>query len=58
MKSNSFGIEVELHHFVERKGFGIVKVPICYMRRFGAKELIVRISTAILESMMQEAPFW
>jgi len=46
IKSKGFDIEVELNHQVERRGFGIVEVPIRYRRRLGEKNL--RLGTAQL----------
>ena len=38
-KSKSFDLEVEMNHYVERKGYGIVEIPIHYRPRLGEKKL-------------------
>lgn len=48
-KSKSFDIEVELNHLVERRGFTIVEIPICYRARLGEKKLRISDSIAILK---------
>ena len=54
MKSKGFDIEVELNHLVERKGFGIVEVPIVYRPRLGEKKLKARHGASILKRIMLE----
>jgi dolichol-phosphate mannosyltransferase len=55
VKSKGFDIEVELNHRVERKGFGIVEVPIQYRRRLGEKKLKARHGATILKRIILEA---
>jgi len=55
VRSKGFDIEVELNHLVERKGFGIVEVPIEYRERVGEKKLKVRHGAEILKRIMLEA---
>ncbi len=54
VKSKGFDVEVELNHLVERKGFGILEVPIGYRERVGEKKLKVRHGIEILKRIMLE----
>lgn len=54
VKSKSFDVEVELNRYVERKGFGIVEVPIHYRRRLGEKKLKMRHGATILKRIILE----
>ena len=54
VKSKGFDIEVELNRLVERKGFGIFEVPICYRARLGEKKLRVSHGVTILKRMLLE----
>ena len=54
-KSTSFDVEVEVNHLVERKGFGIVEVPIYYRRRLGEKKLKIKHGFAILRRILVES---
>jgi len=54
VKSRGFDVEVELNHLVERKGFGIVEVPIVYRPRLGEKKLKARHGASILRRIMLE----
>jgi dolichol-phosphate mannosyltransferase len=54
-KSDSFDIEVELNHQVERKGFGIVEIPIEYRTRLGEKKLGIKHGVTILRRMVTES---
>ena len=54
VKSKGFDIEVELNHLVERKGFGIVEIPINYRPRLGEKKLKARHGATILRRIMLE----
>jgi glycosyltransferase involved in cell wall biosynthesis len=54
-KSKSFDLEVELNHFVERKGFGIVEIPIHYRHRLGEKKLKLRHGITILRRILKES---
>ncbi len=51
-KSKSFDIEVELNYWVERRGFLIKEIPICYRARLGEKKLKVRHGIAILKRIL------
>jgi dolichol-phosphate mannosyltransferase len=53
--SKSFDIEVELNHLVERKGFGIVEIPIHYRQRLGEKKLKFRHGFTILKRILIES---
>ena len=57
VKSKGFDIEVELNHHVERKGFGIVEVPIKYRERLGQKKLGAKNGAEILQRIMLEATY-
>jgi dolichol-phosphate mannosyltransferase len=57
VKSKGFDVEVELNHQVERKGFGIVEVPIKYRERLGEKKLGVRHGAEILKRMILETTY-
>ena len=57
VKSKGFDVEVELNHHVERKGFGIVEVPIQYRVRLGEKKLGIRHGAEILKRIMQETTY-
>jgi len=54
-QSKGFDIEVELNHLVERKGFGIVEVPIRYRPRLGEKKLKARHGATILRRILIES---
>jgi dolichol-phosphate mannosyltransferase len=54
-KSRGFDIEVELNHQVERKGYGIVEMPIEYRPRLGEKKLRVRHGFTILKRIVAES---
>jgi glycosyltransferase involved in cell wall biosynthesis len=54
VKSKGFDIEVELNRLVERKGFEIFEVPICYRARLGEKKLRVSHGVTILKRMLLE----
>jgi dolichol-phosphate mannosyltransferase len=54
-KSKGFDIEVELNHQVERKGFGIVEVPIDYRPRLGEKKLRLEDGLTILKRIVAES---
>jgi dolichol-phosphate mannosyltransferase len=53
-ESKGFDVEVELNHYVERKGFGILEVPIHYRKRLGEKKLKVRHGVTILKRIFLE----
>jgi len=54
-RSEGFDIEVELNHQVERKGYGIVEMPIEYRRRLGEKKLKLRHGLTILKRILVES---
>jgi glycosyltransferase involved in cell wall biosynthesis len=54
-KSKSFDIEVELNHWVEKKGYGILEVPIPYRPRLGQKKLQLRHGFTILRRVVAAA---
>lgn len=54
-KSKGFDIEVELNHQVERKGYGIVEIPIEYRPRLGEKKLRLRHGLTILKRIAIES---
>jgi dolichol-phosphate mannosyltransferase len=54
-RSKGFDVEVELNHFVERKGFGIVEIPIFYRPRLGEKKLKLRHGFTILKRIVLES---
>lgn len=53
-KSKGFDVEVELNHYVERRGYGISEIPIHYRPRLGEKKLRLRHGFAILKRIMAE----
>ena len=48
-KSTSFDVEVELNHFIEKKGFHVKEIPIHYRQRLGEKKLKFRHAVTILK---------
>ena len=58
VKSKGFDIEVELNIEVERRGFGIVEVPIMYRKRLGEKKLKVSDGATIFKRIMTESTRW
>lgn len=54
-KSKGFDIEVELNYQVERKGYGIVEIPIEYRPRLGEKKLRLRHGLTILQRIATES---
>ena len=57
VKSKGFDIEVELNHLVERRGFTIREIPICYRARLGEKKLKVSHGVTILKRILLETAF-
>jgi len=41
-KSKGFDVEVEMNHYVERRGYSILELPIYYKARLGEKKLKLR----------------
>jgi dolichol-phosphate mannosyltransferase len=56
-KSESFDIEVELNHHVERQGYGILEVPISYRSRLGEKKLKLKHGATILKRILSESTY-
>lgn len=57
VKSKGFDIEVELNPLVERHGFTIREIPICYRARLGEKKLKISHGVTILKRVLQETAF-
>jgi glycosyltransferase involved in cell wall biosynthesis len=57
VKSKGFDIEVELNHLVERRGFTIREIPICYRARLGEKKLKISHGVTILKRILLETTF-
>jgi dolichol-phosphate mannosyltransferase len=56
-KSEGFDIEVELNHYVERQGYGIVEIPIFYRPRLGEKKLKPKHGVTILKRILAESMY-
>jgi len=56
-RSKGFDLEVELNHYVERKGYGIVEIPIHYRPRLGEKKLKVKHGFTILKKILLESTY-
>jgi len=56
-RSNGFDIEVEMNHYVEKKGYGILEIPIHYRIRLGDKKLKIRHGFSILKRILIETLF-
>ncbi|MCW4045320.1 MAG: glycosyltransferase family 2 protein [Candidatus Bathyarchaeota archaeon] len=54
-KSESFDIEVELNHVVERQGYHIMEIPISYRSRIGEKKLKPKHGFEIFRRMLTES---
>jgi glycosyltransferase involved in cell wall biosynthesis len=54
-KSRGFDVEVELNHYIERKGYEIVEIPIVYRERLGEKKLKIKHGATILKRIVLEA---
>ena len=54
-KSRGFDLEVELNHYVERKGYKILEIPIVYRPRLGEKKLKLRDGLPILKMILVES---
>ena len=57
VKSKGFDIEVELNHLVQRRGFTIREIPICYRARLGEKKLKISHGITILKRILLETAF-
>jgi dolichol-phosphate mannosyltransferase len=56
-KSRGFDIEVELNHYVERKGYRIAEISIPYRPRLGEKKLKLRHGITILKRIILETTY-
>jgi len=56
-KSKGFDFEVELNHHVERRGYGIMEIPIPYRPRLGEKKLKARHGVTILKRIILETTY-
>lgn len=54
-QSSGFDIEVELNHFIEKRGYEIVEVPISLRPRLGKKKLNVFDGLKILKRIIMES---
>jgi glycosyltransferase involved in cell wall biosynthesis len=54
-RSKGFDVEVELNHYVERKGYAILEIPIQYSQRLGEKKLKLRHGLTILKRIFRES---
>jgi glycosyltransferase involved in cell wall biosynthesis len=57
VRSKGFDIEVELNHQVERRGFGIVELPISYRKRLGKKKLNPSHGATIFKRILLETTY-
>ena len=57
VRSKGFDVEVELNHQVERKGFGILEIPIQYRKRLGTKKLNGSHGALILKRILLETTY-
>ncbi len=57
VKSKGFDIEVELNHLVERRGFAVREIPICYRARLGEKKLKISHGIPILKRILLESAY-
>jgi dolichol-phosphate mannosyltransferase len=53
-RSRNFDVEVELNYYVERRGYGILEIPIHYRSRLGEKKLKLRHGLTILTRILTE----
>ena len=56
-KSKGFDIEVELNHYIERKGYGIMEIEIPYRSRVGEKKLKLADSFDIIKRIVLESTY-
>lgn len=54
-RSDGFDIEVELNHWIERKGYKITEIPISYRARLGEKKLKPKHGFTILKRILLES---
>ena len=54
-KAKSFDVEAELNHFVEKRGYRLLEIPIHYRRRLGEKKLKLKHGFTILRRVLIES---
>lgn len=54
-KAKSFDVEAELNHFVEKRGYRLLEIPIHYRKRLGEKKLKLRHGFTILRRILLES---
>jgi len=54
-KSEGFDVEAELNHFIEKKGYRLLEIPIHYRQRLGEKKLKLRHGFVILRRILLES---
>jgi dolichol-phosphate mannosyltransferase len=54
-KSKGFDVEAEMNAIVERRGYGIMEVPIDYRSRMGEKKLKLRHGLGIMKRILAES---
>ena len=54
-KSKGFDVEAEMNAIVERRGYGIMEVPIDYRNRMGEKKLKLRHGIGIMKRILTES---
>jgi dolichol-phosphate mannosyltransferase len=54
-KSKGFDVEAEMNAIVERRGYGIMEVPIDYRNRMGEKKLKLRHGFGIMKRILAES---
>jgi len=54
-KSKGFDVEAEMNTTVERRGYGIMEVPIDYRNRMGEKKLKLRHGLGIMKRILAES---
>jgi dolichol-phosphate mannosyltransferase len=54
-KSKGFDVEAEMNTIVERRGYGIMEVPIDYRNRMGEKKLKLRHGLGIMKRILTES---
>ena len=54
-KAKSFDVEAELNHYVEKRGYRLLEIPIHYRQRLGEKKLKLRHGFTILRRILLES---
>ncbi|MCL2358625.1 MAG: glycosyltransferase family 2 protein [Nitrososphaerota archaeon] len=57
-KSKGFDVEAEMNTIIERRGYGIMEVPIDYRDRMGEKKLKLRHGLGIMKRILSESFFF